>query len=392
MPTGADRPSDGSARPTFAFFLAIVSACAMVGYASFVLPAAFKVATQCNPAPKGVHCVYSSFWGLPPDGFLAGAVILLALGPVIGAVGVAAYARARYRRSGGAAVIALAVVSLVGYGGAIVGVITGVLAGVLFLRFRRGPAIAPTEWSGSYPAGVPPPRGAPLRPITERPGVTEWPGASAPAVRAGPTAAPAAAPPASPVTPTGTPGPSGTGPPDAAPPSAATPPTSGRGAPPARSPTPSDTFPRRMPLPRPVLQAARVPSTPPVPATPGAAPAPPPRRDPIPSWVPPAPPSPSPPPSLSSSPGGTSPKLGPLPPPRPPAAPLRPVPATTPPPSSTPQAASAALPPSDPDRPPAPSGPLPPKRMRVWVCPTCKLVNAPWSQHCTKCGTAAPVV
>jgi hypothetical protein len=395
------RPSEAGSRPVAAFVLALVSACAMVGYAAYVLPTAYKIATTCNPVPKGETCLYNSFWGLSPVGFLVAAFVLLALGPLIGVVGVAAYARVRFRRSGGAVVIALALLSILGYGGAIVGAATGLVSGVLFLRSRRGPATAVAEWSGSYPVGVTPPRGAPVRPITERSAVSEWPGPSRPAARVASSPSPprrgftepAGPPPSFPESPSPTEGVA----PIPPPPTVAAPPRRWGSAPDPRAPPSStDTFPRRMPVPRLPPPAPRPAAGPPAfVRAPAAPPVPPTERGPTPSWVPPAPPPSS---RAMAAPGPATVPAGvqrlpasvprPVPPslraagPSPPAPPTAPVaPAPTPPPPPSPSEAS---------RPPPPTGPLPKQRMHVWVCPNCKLVNAPWSQHCTKCGAPSP--
>lgn len=59
------------------------------------------------------------------------------------------------------------------------------------------------------------------------------------------------------------------------------------------------------------------------------------------------------------------------------------------PPPAFPEFASSDLPPPT-ERPPAPSGSHARSRSRAWRCPSCKLVNAPWSPICTRCKITAP--
>lgn len=78
-----------------------------------------------------------------------------------------------------------------------------------------------------------------------------------------------------------------------------------------------------------------------------------------------------------------------------PTAPPSPVPSAPgrpPPPKPVPTPAPATVAPSPEvgDRPPPPSGPAPKARNRAWRCPSCGLVNAPWSHRCTKCKSEAP--
>ncbi len=378
-----------SRRPTTAFLLSVVGGVATAAWAAFEFSIALAAVRLCNPPKPGYSCGYTALWNFAPYPFLLASIVGLVAGATMAVVALAAYARPRLRQPGGDAIVALAIVGMTAYAGFGVGLVLGVLGGLLFRRFRRTPGPAPAEWSGSYPAGVPPPRGGPPRPVTDRPGVTPWPGASRPAAPSPVAGAPVAA----------------------AATTSRTVPQSPEGAAPAGGrprpvPVPSApaSFPRRMPPPRLPPSPPESPSLSPPPAAPAAAPpAPKPNATlrPVGPAVGGSPPSPV--RTLAQSPPSMPPRAAPsapAPAPLRPFAPPRATPEGSKPPVAVPAPPSASLPrpgaetpsPAPAARPPPPAGPLPPKRARVWKCPGCGLVNAPWSNHCTKCGTAAPSV
>jgi len=407
--------------------LCLVSAVATAGYAGIYLSSAWSGARGCGSA-GGPGCPPHPFWGAPPALYLLACLLGVASGVLIAAVGGIVLVGRLDARRAGYGVIALSAVGVAAYGGLVIGTVAGVLAGALLLRRRASRAIAPTEWTGSLPTGVPPVAQGPKRPLTSRPPVTEWRGIFATAPLGPPTrgrppvtlptadrlsaalersraASPAPSPGQAPpvvvlppppiglrsVVPRGPalaygeprpvrpPGPS---------PLATPPPSRGSGKPAVRwRAGASDVAPG---------------SAPPLP-TPTSLPA---RSAPPPATVRPGPAAGSS-AAMPARPAAARPELGPLRAPR--AAPIAPGGAGAVPPAVAPlptvgAVSSSARPtllptrglgvggvPGPPvARPPPPKGPIAKARTKAWKCPKCGLVNAPWTPRCTKCRTNAP--
>jgi len=417
------------AKPVGAIVLTGIAGAAVTAYSSFVVSTAYSVYVHCNPPGRGYVCSYHPLWGLNPTLFLVAALIGVFAGAVLFVLAYLLFFNPRRHAEIGTFIIVVALVSLAAYGGAIVGTALGVVGGVFALRYR--PRGSVSEWAGAFPVGAPPAR-SPPKALADRRSVVPWeepminphrsratpdlPGAAAgsgsDAASASRSPAPAAgARPGAPVPPalTVVPTPSRVGLPRSIDASSA---WQSPGGPPAIPAAPADRTPSAStPAPVPVVRAVPAHGISPtslpraaVPSRPAPAAVPPPRPA-APSYPPsrttaattryggaPALPRSSRAPATGAmrSPGGPVPST------------RSPVPAT--PPSRTAVTPGPALPPSVPSVPPslptaapvraeAPpaSSALPgSRRTRVWVCPQCKLVNAPWSAACTRCRTAAP--
>ena len=444
-------------RAFLAFLLSLVGGIATAAVAAIALPDATRAYANC---PGASACHDHPFWGFSPELYLLACVAGLAAGVAVVAVGaLGSFGRLPPRWSG-FLVVALSVVGALAYAGYGLGGAAGIAGGVLLVAARGGRNVSPSEWSGSFPAGVPPAPRPTGRATPRKPAVTEWAGvlaaspsgppggararmnlpqadrlaaalaksrtsalvsapeAPAPVVvlpppplglRAYPGASADASPPR-----TEEGGAQGGGaasfpdpraslrawrpqPSDLTPAPAAgseTPPAPetelGPVAPAPRPPAPRGSAAALGPL-RAPLRSAQRPS--PLPETPAATPV----DEPVPGR-PMLPVSRS---SDAPSHRGSREVVRPLSP-RPPARSL-PAPLPPPPPAPAPvlAVAPAALPtppppatppppPSDAER-PAPLG-VPPTKgpSRAWKCPSCGLVNAPWSSRCTRCKTNGP--
>ena len=164
-----------SRRPGLALLLSLVSGAATAGFAGYYVRSAWVGFQSCHYS-GGPGCPAHPFWGLSPELYLAACFLGIGAGAVIAGVGVLTFRGLLDSRQAGYALVALSAIGLIAYGGLAVGTIAGVASGALFLRSRLPRANAPSEWSGSLPKGVPAVLGGPKRPLTDRPGVTEWNG------------------------------------------------------------------------------------------------------------------------------------------------------------------------------------------------------------------------
>ncbi len=435
-----------SQRAFAALLLSVLSGVATATYAGYALTSAWTIYVDCNPPPTGTSCTYRAFWGLSPTWFLVACLLGIAVGLLIAVVGWELYRRAFGLSLGMYTLMGLSLAGLVAYGGFGIGTAAGVVGSLLFASLQTRRSGAPTEWSGSYPVGVPPVKNAP-RPVTERPAVSEWDGvalAGAPAAAETPTKLPsadrlaaalrrsrqavgsgAARPSAAPAMILLPPPPTGLGlePPSAPVPTQAPrpsrPPFGGPGAEPLTgSPAPRAESPfgrsaERPPPPTgaPATAPAAVPAASPASAAPThsagvpwagstAAAGPDPTAPPTAARGLAALPSRPQPSRAENSPARASPTTTvgtPQPAPALPAVPQRPLGSPHPPlppqAPALPEPAVPSLPPQDVPNPTAPTGDTtrttPPTRTRAWTCTHCKLVNAPWSAHCTRCRSPA---
>jgi hypothetical protein len=388
----------GRARRAFvALALTLFSGAATAAYAGFALETAWTSYAHCNPPPAGFTCTSTAFWNLPPGWFLLACLAGIVVGLLTAIVGWELHRRAFGLTRGSYAILALSLAGLVAYGGLGVGAAAGVAGALLFSSLRTRRTGAPEAWSGVLPVGVPPVK-TPVRPISEKPAVAEWDGVSMPAVSSAATPSsggglPSADRLAAALARTRVSGSSGR--PAAARPPAIVllppPPTisSARTAPPPSPPPPFHSEASPVAAPMAEATASRRPA-PPISPTPsstrtsearaptlGSHPLAAPAHEPVVRAAAPPPlPSRSPPPVPAPS-GGRAPAP----------ARLKPVPEA---PSSS-----------------APAPALPPRvhleggetrtgvrpttgRNRAWTCPKCRLMNAPWSDHCTKCRTPGP--
>lgn len=408
-------PWKGKARRAFAaLVLTLLSGVSTAAYAGYALSTAWTVSTRCNPPPPGYSCTYTSFWGFGPTEFLLASIAGIATGLLTAVVGWELHRRAFSVTRGTLAIVALSIAGLVAYGGFGVGVVTGIAGGLLFSSLRPRRSRAPSEWSGSLPPGVPPVKAAP-RPMTERPSVSEWDGVSMPASTSSaapekqslpsadrlaaalarsrlstpPTERPAESRRAFvllPPPPSGIPGrtaaPS-TNLPRGPSPSPTAAPRRETVRPPAPKPSPPPVA--SVPRPGPPAPTVAPASRPPSPTSPAVR-----EYDPR-QASPPALPRPTSSANRAPVSGSAAPRAGA--PPRAPARPSSPGPSPNLPAGAAPAAAApkaAAPPPAPAPVSASPAGTPAPSRLRAWVCPGCRLVNAPWSTHCTRCRTAAP--
>ena len=397
-----------SARAFAAMLLTLFSGVCTATYAGYRLEAAWAANVRCNPPPAGTSCATLSFWGLSPTWFLAACIAGIAIGLLTAIVGWELHRRAFGLTRGSYAILVLALAGLIAYGGLGIGTAAGVAGSLLFATLRTTRSGAPSEWTGVLPVGVPAVKNPP-RTIVEKPSVTEWDGVSMPAVSAPATAesTPSSLPSADrlaaalarsrsasadptraersrpaivllPPPPHGLGG-GQLGNPTTAPTIS---PLSTQGTPEARTVDRSDGGPA---APRPAFPAAGRP-------TPAAVPSPPPRpavgtttmkEYRLPQAAPPALPT------ARATATGTHPDRSP-----PASSPARLPERTTAPspglpadarPGGTPSTSSAPG-----AEPPATGGSK--GRVRAWICPNCRLTNAPWSDHCTRCRAAAPSV
>lgn len=385
--------ADGPGRA--GLLLGLIGGIATVGVAGYLLGPAWRDWANCGKA--GVGCPAHPIWGLGPELSLTFCLVGVAAGALLVAVGLLGYLRWIPRRLAGAVGIALGLAGLAAYGGFGVGVVAAVLGGVRFVRSERSGAGSPAEWTGLFPAGVPPAPKPTGRAVPGRPSVSEWEGAIADA----------------------RPGPGGAR-------DRAALPTADRLAEALKRSRLSSTQAGTESFPAPVVVLPPPPrglrssqsatrssdDTAPSPSAPDDSSklAPTPVRAPAaPIAVHTLPPPPARPPA-------SSPEL-PRPKPRGPLHEFRPAMAAngpTPTPLTPPAAATAAVPsgpavspplraastpaapsrvplaPEPPSRPPPPTAHVPKARTQAWRCPHCRLVNAPWSPRCTRCKAPAP--
>ena len=159
-----------------ALALSLVGGAATAGVAAAYLGQAWNGFAHCRGSAKGGACPTHPFWGLSPEFYLLACLVGVAAGALIVLVGLFA-ARGRFRsRPAGELLVALSALGILAYGGFGVGAAAGVAAGAVLIASRSSRPAAPSEWSGSFPVGVPPaPRGA-RRTMSGRPPVTEWDG------------------------------------------------------------------------------------------------------------------------------------------------------------------------------------------------------------------------
>lgn len=398
-------PWRGKTRRAFlALMLTLFSGVVTAAYAVYALDVGWTEYARCNTAASGTTCPSATFWGLPSEWFLVAGVVGIVTGVLTALVGWELHRRAFGLTRGSYAIAAFVLAGLIAYGGFGVGVATGVAGALLFASMRPRRSGAPAEWSGVLPVGVAPVKTAP-RPISEKPAVSEWDGVSMPASpQAGsPTNLPSADRLAAALARSKSTGRT----------SAATRPTAVVLLPPPPTGLANDPPPSSGESPHPVHSPAaagseeshrRAPTPPARPAHPtGGSASPqseglPPRHTPGGAVAGPLRPAPP----VVPSPQTDHPKGGPRSTSTAPPAPVRT--AASPPPSPSP-----ARPPQ-----PAPSGAAPAAtgssrvsrealeghgpggvrpsagRSRAWSCPKCRLMNAPWSDHCTRCRTPAP--
>lgn len=420
-------PADwkGKSRRAFlALLLTVLSGVTTASYAGYRLGTAWEAVSRCNPPPPGSVCSnYQPFWGLPPTWFLGASFAGLTIGLLTAVIGWELHRRAFGVSRGVFAILVLSAAGLVAYGGLGIGTGAGIAGGLLFATFRprRTP---PAEWSGTLPPGVPPVKSPPRTTVPERPSLSEWEGVALPGSTAPPRVdtAPGGASSEdrlavalSRAKSTGRAaegGPSGRQavvvlpPPPVGHTSAPTlTPAPTRSEPPAKTPAPvgSPPPPKEKPSGEP---SAGLPKAPPVAAT-----------------------RPAPPAEHRLRPSVVTRDLPPLPRrsvtgrPQDPVAPSKLRASSPTPPSALPTQEYRAKNPPAPQpggreesasRPalnemspsPSASRPAPPRpasegggpvagakgRTRAWTCPACQLVNAPWSNACTRCKAPAPGV
>ncbi len=421
-----------AARPRLAFLLAVISGAATAGFAAVFVTAAWHGFFNC-PSAGAAGCASHPFWGFSPALYLGACLVGVAAGGVIAALGSLAYLGWLGPRRAAYPIVALAAIGVLSYGGLGIGAGAGVAAGWFLLRPRGSRAVAPSEWSGSLPTGVPAVRGPPKRPLTDRPPVTEWSGVLAgapmtPASRGGgkvplPSADRlAAALRRSRVAPGGASLAASASPPIVFLPP---PPLALRRGRPSAGPaaiaaptgsSPEAAVPLRPELPTGTAPPGTFPPARPAGASSFSAP---------PGTAARAPATAASPGSSTAGSGDVEPVVAVAPGPAAAAGPLRravPPPAIDPSrrslrtsggaPASAAAPRAAIVPPRGPaggaqlrpagdlpavpsvvgadSRPPPPGGPLSKARAKAWNCPNCKLLNAPWSQFCTACRTPAP--
>ncbi len=176
MASGKPLFGAGAHRAGATLGLSVMSGVATAAVAGVYLPAALREAADCPHPPTGSGCAAHPFWGFGPELFLLACAVGLASGILTAIVGLVAVRIRRERTWLGFVVIALSGLGLFAYAGFGVGVVTGVLAGLWLSEPGGSRAPSPSEWSGSFPAGVPPPARGAKRPLTPRPSVTEWDG------------------------------------------------------------------------------------------------------------------------------------------------------------------------------------------------------------------------
>jgi len=350
-----------SDRPVGAIVLGLLAGIAVTFYSALFLgDSAWPAYTRCNPTPPGAQCTFHAFWGFDPNLFLAATVAGLAIGVLLLVLTYFLSVNARRHRLLGLLLIVAALASLIAYGGAIVGTILGLGSGVMALRFRPRGADSVSEWSGAYPAGAPPPQPPPKALVDRRP-VTRWDEPlinprSVPSSAGRPEPSPSIARSGSPAAPQ----PAAAGPP---PSSVTRPPLAVIGTPsrigPLRSFNVASTR-RPLDVARATTEATR---------------------------------------SSASGRAASAPAGGTLAATDPATLPPRDADLSLPPFSVTPDATSRPVLPSaratlrDSGQPATPSiaqSPTPPRRTQAWMCSKCRLVNAPWSEACTRCHTLAP--
>ncbi len=163
-------------RPDLQFVLSIVGGVATAAVGLLYLPSAWSATKTCSSS--GAGCGDHPFWGFSPMIFLVACILGVIVGALVVVVGVLTVRAAPRGRWAGYLVIGLSGVGVLAYGGFGLGVVAGVLAGLLISEPQSGgtDASSPAEWSGWFPAGVPPaPRGS-KRVSAGRPSVTEWDG------------------------------------------------------------------------------------------------------------------------------------------------------------------------------------------------------------------------
>jgi hypothetical protein len=347
--------------PVGAIILGLLAGIAVAFYSAFVLgDSAWLAYTRCNPTPPGAQCTFHAFWGFDPTLFLAAAVAGLAIGVVLLVLTYLLNVYPRRHRLLGLLILVGAFASLIAYGGAIVGTILGLGSGVLALRFRPRGADSVSEWSGAYPAGAPPPQSPPKALVDRRP-VTRW---DEPMIN------PRSVPPSA-ARPEPSPRIARSSPPASAQPSAAGPAPSAVSRPPLTViATPSRIGPLRnfnVASTRRPLDVARATTEATRSSVPGR--------------------------GATTPTGATLAETGPA------TLPDREAEIPAPSLSVTADAASRPVLPSaraalrdSVQTAPAPivQSPSPPRRVQAWTCSKCRLVNAPWSEACTRCHTLAP--
>jgi len=159
-----------------ALALSLVGGVATAGVAAAYLGQAWNGYADCHRSGKGGGCPSHPFWGLSPELYLLACLTGIGAGAAIALLGLLAV-RGRVRsRPAGELLVAFSALGLLAYGGFGVGAVAGMAAGAVLIASRSSRPAAPSEWSGSFPAGVPPaPRGA-RRTMSGRPPVTEWDG------------------------------------------------------------------------------------------------------------------------------------------------------------------------------------------------------------------------
>ena len=166
-----------------AFLLTLIGGIAIAAVAAVSLPDALHAYGTCAGAAA---CHDRPFWGFSPELYLLACAVGLASGAAVAAIGtLGSFGRLDPRRSG-YLVVALSAIGAVAYAGYGVGAAAGIAGGFLLVAARGGRSVSPSEWSGSFPAGVPPAPRPTGRAMPPRPAVTEWAGVLA----ATPTAPP----------------------------------------------------------------------------------------------------------------------------------------------------------------------------------------------------------
>jgi len=350
-----------SERPVGAIVLGLLAGFAVVFYSALFLgDSAWPAYTRCNPAPPGVQCTFHAFWGFDPTLFLVATVAGLAIGVLLLVLTYFLNVYPRRHRLLGLLLLIGAAASMIAYGGAIVGTILGLGSGVMALRFRPRGADSVSEWSGAYPAGAPPPQPPPKALVDRRP-VTRW---DEPLINPRSVASSAGRPEPSPSI-------ARSSPPAAPQPAAALPAPSSVSRPPLSViATPTRIGPLRnfnVASTRRPLDVARATTE----ATRSSAPG-----------------------RAASAPAGSTPAAtGQT------TLPARDTDLSAPPFSVIPDATTRPVLPSagpalrgsvQPATPSIAQAPTTPRRTQAWMCSKCRLVNAPWSEACTRCHTLAP--
>jgi hypothetical protein len=188
MRRSRSRPQEPGRRRGVPLLLSWVAGASTSAVAVSYLGSAWADVRDCGKSAPGAGCAAHPFWGFSPELFLTACLLGVVVGVLLAILGTLAHLRRVGTRLAGLLMIVLGSIGVLAYGGFGVGVVSGVVAGLLFAFPGRTVPASPAEWSGSLPPGVPPAPRPSGRAVPDRPTLTEWHGALA-AARPGPPGA-----------------------------------------------------------------------------------------------------------------------------------------------------------------------------------------------------------